>query len=56
MKLHLHGPQKCCKCKSTNTDATKTLAAGTAFTTTVDGVDYQFVTTSDRTAVIVVTL
>ena len=32
------------------TDATKTLAAGTAFTTTVDGVDYQFVTTSDRTA------
>ena len=32
------------------TDATKTLAAGTAFTSTVDGVDYQFVTTSDRTA------
>ena len=26
------------------------LQTGTAFTTTVDGVDYQFVTTSDRTA------
>ena len=34
----------------TTNDATKTLAAGTAFTTTVDGVSYQFVTIADRSA------
>ena len=34
----------------TTSDATKTLAAGTAFTTTVDGVSYQFVTIADRSA------
>jgi hypothetical protein len=31
------------------TDATKTMSAGTAFTTTIDGTNYQFVTTSDVT-------
>ena len=34
----------------TTTDATKTMAAGTAFNSTVDGTSYQFVTTSDVTA------
>ena len=32
------------------TAATKTMSAGTAFTTTVDGTSYQFVTTSDITS------
>jgi len=32
------------------TDPTKTMGAGTKFTTTVDGVSYQFVTASDHTA------
>ena len=32
------------------TDATKTMNAGTAFTATIDGTNYQFVTTTDRTA------
>ena len=36
---------------SLNTTAnTKTMSAGTAFTTSVDGTDYQFVTTADVTA------
>ena len=33
----------------TTTDSTKTMPAGTAFNTTVDGTSYQFVTTSDVT-------
>ena len=32
------------------TDPTKTMNAGTAFTATIDGLNYQFVTISDRTA------
>ena len=36
---------------SLSTDSiTKTMASGTAFTTSIDGVDYQFVTTADVTA------
>tara|TARA_Y100001937_G_C7133720_1_gene338872 strand:+ start:1225 stop:3150 length:1926 start_codon:yes stop_codon:yes gene_type:complete len=34
----------------TTTDSTKTMSAGTAFTTTVDGTTYQFVTTTDLTS------
>ena len=37
----------------TTTSATKTMPAGTAFTTTVDGVSYQFVTIADVTSSIV---